>query len=76
MPQPVAKNYVGENDEVVLEDEVQRIQLIGNIDIPKLVTGIEEHYYLDTIFYPYLLYILFPSLSRSFLMYFDNFLIK
>lgn len=39
MPQPVVKNYVGENDEIVLEDEVQRIQLIGNIDIPTLVTG-------------------------------------
>lgn len=40
MPQPVAKNYVSENDEIVLEDEVQRIQLIGNIDIPTLVTGL------------------------------------
>lgn len=40
MPQPVVKNYVGENDEIILEDEVQRIQLIGNIDIPTLVTGL------------------------------------
>ncbi|KAG0723612.1 DNA polymerase delta subunit 2 [Chionoecetes opilio] len=40
MPQPVAKNYVGEKDEIVLEDEVQRIQLVGNIDTPTLVTGL------------------------------------
>ena len=39
MPQPVVKNYVGEKDELILEDEVQRIQLIGNIDIPTLLTG-------------------------------------
>lgn len=43
MPQPVAKNYVSENDEVVLEDEVQRIQLIGSIEIAKLVTGRKVH---------------------------------
>lgn len=42
MPQPVVKNYVSESDEIVLEDEVQRIQLIGNIGISKLVTGKEE----------------------------------
>lgn len=42
MPQPVAKKYVSESDEIVLEDEVQRIQLIGNIDISKLVTGRED----------------------------------
>lgn len=40
MPQPVVKNYVSESDEIVLEDEVQRIQLIGNIGISKLVTGL------------------------------------
>ncbi|MPD06433.1 DNA polymerase delta subunit 2 [Portunus trituberculatus] len=39
MPQPVVKNYVGESDEIILEDEVQRIHLIGNIDVPTLVTG-------------------------------------
>lgn len=43
MPQPVVKKYVSEDDEIVLEDEVQRIQLIGNIDIPRLVTGREVH---------------------------------
>ncbi|XP_045116408.1 DNA polymerase delta subunit 2-like [Portunus trituberculatus] len=40
MPQPVVKNYVGESDEIILEDEVQRIHLIGNIDVPTLVTGL------------------------------------
>lgn len=39
MPQPVAEKYVSKEDEVILEDEVQRIQLVGSIDIPQLVTG-------------------------------------
>lgn len=40
MPQPVLDKYVSSADEIILEDELQRIQLVGNIDIPKLVTGV------------------------------------
>ncbi|XP_042241148.1 DNA polymerase delta subunit 2-like [Homarus americanus] len=40
MPQPVAEKYVGEGDDIILEDEVQRIQLVGDIDISNLVTGV------------------------------------
>ncbi|KAK8726293.1 hypothetical protein OTU49_010194, partial [Cherax quadricarinatus] len=40
MPQPVAEKYVSSEDEIILEDEVQRIQLAGNIDVANLVTGL------------------------------------
>ncbi|XP_042872791.1 DNA polymerase delta subunit 2-like isoform X1 [Penaeus japonicus] len=40
MPQPVLEKYVSSDDDLILEDELQRIQLVGNIDIPKMVTGI------------------------------------
>ncbi|CAL4068509.1 unnamed protein product, partial [Meganyctiphanes norvegica] len=41
MPQPILEKYVSASDELILEDEIQRIQLVGdNIDIPNLVTGI------------------------------------
>ncbi|KAK4308568.1 hypothetical protein Pmani_019744 [Petrolisthes manimaculis] len=40
MPQPVAEKYVSKEDEVILEDELQRIQLVGNIDISRQVTGV------------------------------------
>lgn len=40
MPQPVIEKYVSQEDEIILEDELQRIQLVGNIDVPKLVTGV------------------------------------
>lgn len=39
MPQPVLEKYVSNDDDLILEDELQRIQLVGNIDIPNLVTG-------------------------------------
>lgn len=41
MPQPVLEKYVSASDEIILEDEIQRIQLVGDkIDIPNLVTGV------------------------------------
>ncbi|XP_068244383.1 DNA polymerase delta subunit 2 [Palaemon carinicauda] len=40
MPQPVLEKYVSKEDEIILEDELQRIQLVGNVDVPKLVTGV------------------------------------
>lgn len=41
VPQPVLEKYVSASDEIILEDEIQRIQLVGdNIDIPYLVTGV------------------------------------
>lgn len=39
MPQPVVEKFVSSEDEIILEDEVQRIQLVGNIDVPRLITG-------------------------------------
>jgi len=41
MPQPVLEKYTSASDEIILEDEIQRIQLVGDkIDIPNLVTGV------------------------------------
>ncbi|KAK6645537.1 hypothetical protein RUM43_001814 [Polyplax serrata] len=39
-PQPVISNFMSENDELVLEDEMQRIKLEGNINVKKMITGI------------------------------------
>lgn len=39
-PQPIRHNYVEESDILVLEDEDQRIQLLGKLDAHKLVTGV------------------------------------
>lgn len=33
-------NYVSEQDQLILEDELQRIRLVGNFNIKKLVTGV------------------------------------
>ena len=38
-PQPARLKYVGANDELLLEDQMQRITLTGNISPKELVTG-------------------------------------
>lgn len=40
IPQPPRSNYVSDKDVLILEDEIQRIRLIGNLNVSKLVTGI------------------------------------
>lgn len=39
IPQPPRSKYIHPDDELVLEDELQRIKLKGTIDVSKLVTG-------------------------------------
>ena len=39
-PQPSHKKYVHERDELILEDDLQRIKVRGKIDRMKLVTGV------------------------------------
>ncbi|KAI2545719.1 DNA polymerase delta 2, accessory subunit, partial [Homo sapiens] len=38
LPQPPRSKYIHPDDELVLEDELQRIKLKGTIDVSKLVT--------------------------------------
>ncbi|XP_049809952.1 DNA polymerase delta subunit 2 [Schistocerca nitens] len=40
VPQPSRTNYVSEDDELILEDELQRIRLIGSISPHYVVTGV------------------------------------
>ncbi|KAL1463163.1 hypothetical protein WDU94_014944 [Cyamophila willieti] len=40
VPQPQHTNFVSDSDELILEDELQRIPLHGNIDIHNQVTGV------------------------------------
>lgn len=39
-PQPIRQNFVDESDTLILEDEVQRIQLLGDFPVSQYVTGI------------------------------------
>lgn len=39
-PQPLRTHFVDESDTLILEDEVQRIQLLGDVPVHKFVTGI------------------------------------
>lgn len=39
LPQPPRSKYIHPDDELVLEDELQRIKLKGTINVSKLVTG-------------------------------------
>lgn len=39
-PQPPRFNFVDEEDKLILEDELQRIRLIGKLDVHYMVTGV------------------------------------
>lgn len=39
-PQPLRDHFVDESDMLILEDEMQRIQLLGNLPVHEYVTGI------------------------------------
>lgn len=39
-PQPSRANYTSVNDELILEDAIQRITLYGNIPLKELCTGL------------------------------------
>lgn len=39
-PQPVREKFVDDSDVLILEDELQRIRLLGKMDVHQFVTGI------------------------------------
>ncbi|XP_063235760.1 DNA polymerase delta subunit 2 [Bacillus rossius redtenbacheri] len=40
LPQPARTNFVDDSDKLILEDELQRIQLIGEFNVHEAVTGV------------------------------------
>ncbi|XP_046852136.1 DNA polymerase delta subunit 2-like isoform X2 [Xenia sp. Carnegie-2017] len=40
IPQPLREKYISENDYLILEDEAQRVKLVGNIPSEYLITGL------------------------------------
>lgn len=40
MPQPPRTRFFDDSDQLILEDELQRIRLIGNLDVHLVVTGV------------------------------------
>ncbi|KAJ4429360.1 hypothetical protein ANN_28122 [Periplaneta americana] len=40
IPQPSRTHFVDEHDQLILEDELQRIRLIGNLNVHLVVTGV------------------------------------
>lgn len=44
MPQPARMKYVEDNDELVIEDETERVTLTGNIPVGTSVTGMSAYY--------------------------------
>ena len=39
-PQPVRAKFTDESDKLILEDELQRIVLVGEVDVQASVTGV------------------------------------
>jgi len=40
MPQPPRTRFFDDSDQLILEDELQRIRLVGNLDVHLVVTGV------------------------------------
>ncbi|XP_073968406.1 DNA polymerase delta subunit 2 [Rhodnius prolixus] len=40
LPQPKLVRFVSDGDELILEDELQRIRVLGNLDVNSVVTGV------------------------------------
>ena len=40
MPQPIRSKFIDGADKLILEDELQRIILIGELDVQSSVTGL------------------------------------
>jgi hypothetical protein len=51
MPQPVREKYIDESDSLLLEDELQRIVLKGNIDVQAMITGLSRLFILLNFFF-------------------------
>lgn len=40
VPQPARFNFADDADQLILEDELQRIRLFGKLDVHRMVTGV------------------------------------